>query len=291
VFSKCRNMSRNHVSSPFGRVLLIGAFLVLIPCISCLGEELVVAGQDSWLPSGLFCFRSGTRTNTQIHLVQYHNGRMESLFSKDMGHTVSAPICLSNWVVATSPDGVIRKLNLKGEFVFAAKAKEFEGASALSGKATDNCIYMTATVYAKPGWLYYLYLVDISGSEPVVEAKFDIIQPLGITRTFEEIVVVGLKDTLRLRIPQHAAKRSTSLTSPAGGFGYGYDAAWNLNYRTNNALVQTFNVNSLNKLTTVARTRTLTVAGTTTSPATNVTVNCGYNNRLRASLGVLADWN
>jgi RHS repeat-associated protein len=56
-------------------------------------------------------------------------------------------------------------------------------------------------------------------------------------------------------------------------FGYKYDAAHNLNYRTNNALIQTFNVNSLNELTAAGRSGTLTVAGTTTSPATNVTVN------------------
>ena len=55
--------------------------------------------------------------------------------------------------------------------------------------------------------------------------------------------------------------------------GYAYDAAGNLNFRTNNALVQTFNVNSLNELTTASRTGTMTVAGTTTSTATNVTVN------------------
>ena len=55
--------------------------------------------------------------------------------------------------------------------------------------------------------------------------------------------------------------------------GYLYDGAGNLNQRTNNALVQTFNVNNLNELTTATRSGTLTVAGTTTSAATNVTVN------------------
>jgi RHS repeat-associated protein len=45
------------------------------------------------------------------------------------------------------------------------------------------------------------------------------------------------------------------------------------NQRTNNALVQTFNVNNLNELTTIGRSGTLTVAGTTTSQATNVMVN------------------
>ncbi|MGO8928263.1 MAG: RHS repeat-associated core domain-containing protein [Limisphaerales bacterium] len=55
--------------------------------------------------------------------------------------------------------------------------------------------------------------------------------------------------------------------------GYLYDAAGNLNFRTNNALLQTFIVNSLNELTNLSRSGTLTVEGTTTSPATNVTVN------------------
>ena len=56
---------------------------------------------------------------------------------------------------------------------------------------------------------------------------------------------------------------------------YGYDAAHNLSSRTNNALVETFNLNGLNELTTIARnvTNALTVAGTTSSNATSVTVN------------------
>jgi RHS repeat-associated protein len=44
-------------------------------------------------------------------------------------------------------------------------------------------------------------------------------------------------------------------------FGYAYDAAGNLNRRTNNALIQTFNVNNRNELTTASRSGTLTVAG------------------------------
>ena len=56
-------------------------------------------------------------------------------------------------------------------------------------------------------------------------------------------------------------------------FGFGYDAAGNVKQRTNNALVQAFNVNAVNELTTRTRTGTLTVSGETTGPATNVTVN------------------
>ena len=54
---------------------------------------------------------------------------------------------------------------------------------------------------------------------------------------------------------------------------YGFDPAGNLAARTNNALVQNFAVNSLNELTSNANSGTLTVVGTTTSKATNVTVN------------------
>jgi RHS repeat-associated protein len=79
-------------------------------------------------------------------------------------------------------------------------------------------------------------------------------------------------------------------------FGYLYDAAGNLNQRTNNALVQTFGVNSLNQLTTGTRSGTLTVAGTTTSAATNVTVNSqtatGYGDNAFAREGfALSDGN
>ena len=56
-------------------------------------------------------------------------------------------------------------------------------------------------------------------------------------------------------------------------FGYEYDAAANLKRRTNNAFVQAFNVDNVNQLTSGSRSGTLTVAGTTSAAATNVTVN------------------
>jgi len=66
-------------------------------------------------------------------------------------------------------------------------------------------------------------------------------------------------------------------------FGYAYDPAGNLNYRTNKALVQTFTVDSRNELTNVARANTLTVAGTSSSAASAVTVT-GPSNVLSAYL-------
>ena len=62
--------------------------------------------------------------------------------------------------------------------------------------------------------------------------------------------------------------------SPLSSSRYGFDPAGNLAYRTNNALVENFQVNSLNELTTNTNGGTLTVMGTTTSATvTNVTVN------------------
>jgi RHS repeat-associated protein len=49
-------------------------------------------------------------------------------------------------------------------------------------------------------------------------------------------------------------------------FGYAYDKAWNLQRRTNNALVQTFGVNNRNELTNATRSGTLTVAGLASVP-------------------------
>jgi RHS repeat-associated protein len=73
----------------------------------------------------------------------------------------------------------------------------------------------------------------------------------------------------------------TALSKESGGstdrlqeqFRYSYDAAGNLSNRVQNVLTNTFNVNSLNELTTVTRTTNFTLAGFTTIPASSVTVN------------------
>jgi RHS repeat-associated protein len=70
---------------------------------------------------------------------------------------------------------------------------------------------------------------------------------------------------------------------------YHYDAAHNLSIRTNNALVQTFNVNDLNELSNVTRTGTLTVAGTVgegSSAGNPVSVTISGN----GAAAVYSDW-
>jgi YD repeat-containing protein len=68
------------------------------------------------------------------------------------------------------------------------------------------------------------------------------------------------------------AKESGGTSRSHEQFGYAYDAAGNLNYRTNNALVQTFTVNTLNQLSNATRSGNMTVAGVTHGAATSVTV-------------------
>jgi RHS repeat-associated protein len=75
---------------------------------------------------------------------------------------------------------------------------------------------------------------------------------------------------------------------------YLYDAAGNLTKRTNNALVQTFNIKSLNEITNVSRSGTYTVAGAVQGTASSVTVNSSaatlYADQTFAQAGVsLAD--
>lgn len=55
--------------------------------------------------------------------------------------------------------------------------------------------------------------------------------------------------------------------------GYLYDPAGNLLVRTNNALLEQFTFNAANEISTETNTGTLTVAGNTSTPATNVMVN------------------
>jgi len=55
--------------------------------------------------------------------------------------------------------------------------------------------------------------------------------------------------------------------------GYAYDAANNLQRRTNGALVQTFTPDAANQLGTLTRNSTLNLAGLATQPLTNATIN------------------
>jgi hypothetical protein len=169
----------------------------------CCAQDFQTSGENSWRPNGLFCFKSGKSENTQIHLVRYKDGKLETVFTIDTSETIQSPICLAENVIAVSSDGVIHKLDLNGKFVFRTKPIGFKGVSGHSGWISDKQIFMTEALWndQEKKWMYYLYIVDILGKEPVVLSKFETIQPYKITRTSDEIVIVGQKDVQRLKLP------------------------------------------------------------------------------------------
>ena len=80
-------------------------------------------------------------------------------------------------------------------------------------------------------------------------------------------------DAISEVISDQASEVSGGTTRYNEQLHYAFDAAGNLAYRTNNTLVENFQVNSVNELTANTNGGKLTVMGTTTSTATNVTVN------------------
>ena len=187
------------------QVLFLAVLLTLVAKTPCLADDFTDVTEGSWLRTGLFCFRTSVGTNDQIHLVRYGNGKFEELFTRAMGRRAKPPICLTNGVAVVSVDGVIRRLDLKGEYVFTEKPKEFEGVAEDIGRLDDHRIFVTGSVFDKTEnrWLHRLYLVNISGSRPVLTEKFDIIQPCTIAQTLDEIIVVGETNVQRLEIPKN----------------------------------------------------------------------------------------
>jgi RHS repeat-associated protein len=75
------------------------------------------------------------------------------------------------------------------------------------------------------------------------------------------------------QITSWAAKETNGTPRLNEQLGYAFDAADNLLRRTNNLLVQTFNVDAAKELTNVSRSGTFTLSGATPAPVTNLTVN------------------
>ncbi len=84
-------------------------------------------------------------------------------------------------------------------------------------------------------------------------------------------VVVGY-DAMA-EVSSWTAKEANGTSRENEQLGYGYDAGNNLHLRTNNALVQTFAVDTLNQLSSVTRSGTMTLSGALPAPASGVAVN------------------
>jgi RHS repeat-associated protein len=108
----------------------------------------------------------------------------------------------------------------------------------------------------------YGYGLDLLG------LRTNITRNLGLTTNTVAIGYDGVG-----QLTSWSARESSETLRHNEQLAYAYDAAGNLNIRTNDALVETFGVDSLNQLTCVFISGALTLTGATPVPATNVTVN------------------
>jgi len=147
----------------------------------------------------------------------------------------------------TSPSALLKKLALpSGAYV----TNSYDAVARLLSTKLNNSVHATLNSHA------YGYNV---GSQRTNQVRFD---GSSVSYTYDNLG----------QLKAATGKESGGAARLHEKFGYLYDPAGNLSKRTNNALIQTFGVNSLNQLTAGTRSNTLTVAGTTTGPATNVMV-------------------
>jgi RHS repeat-associated protein len=98
--------------------------------------------------------------------------------------------------------------------------------------------------------------------------RTNVVRNLGLTTNS---VAVGYDNIGQLI--SWTAQESGSAARLNEQLGYGFDASGNLENRTNGFLIQTFNSDALNQLSTVTRSGPLTLTGATPAPATYVMVN------------------
>jgi hypothetical protein len=165
-------------------------------------SKVILAGADSWQSNGLVCYRTGSSTNTFVHLIRLTDGNVEKVFSKPTSRTVKPPICLSTCVVLIDSSGTITKLDLNGKTVFEGNVSGIEGAVAQTGRLDDKEIYLVEVLRDNKNtrWVHSLTILDLSAIEPVVRERHDIIQPHKVTTTSEEVIVIGHKDVQRIKI-------------------------------------------------------------------------------------------
>ena len=174
----------------------------------------VSAGRDAWHSSGLFAFRTGSDSDT-IQLVRLSEDKLERLFATNMQETVKLPVCLADCVIVANTEGVVSKFNLQGALLFSAKPVGFDGLCSASRKFNSRHILLTE-VKCAPGrkkCRYYLHIIDISGTEPVIAANFRIKEfgRLVVVQDTVLILNVDSRDKLsmeKIRVPKRIAGES-----------------------------------------------------------------------------------
>ncbi len=117
---------------------------------------------------------------------------------------------------------------------------------------------------------YWGHILDAATYIPdPLGLRTNLVRNLGLTSS---TVTIGY-DNLGQLTSWSGAETSGGLLRQNEQLGFAYDAAHNLNIRTNGALLQTFNVDAANELTGVSRSGTFTETGATPAPVTNLFVN------------------
>ena len=159
-------------------------------------------------------------------------------------------------------------------YVYNSGLAGVAAASSLIAKvALPNGAWVTNT-YDNNGRMLGSWLTNTAGSnlDSSVYSYNVGNQRTSLARTAENTATYTY-DAIGEVIGDQAAETSGGVSRMNEQLHYAFDSSGNLNYRTNNTLIEYFQVNSVNELTQNTNGGKLTVIGTTTSTATNVTVN------------------
>jgi len=194
----------------------------------------------------------------------YDNGRRRS------GLNLQAPSA-SDWVQSYGYDAAARLQTLSspvGAFTYTFKA----GGSLVTNLWLPNGAAIT-NQYDSAGRLLSTVLKN-SGNSILDSStyKYNLAnQRTNVVRTDGSYVNYTYDDIEQLKTANGFESNNTARVHEK--LGYLFGSAHNLKWRTNNGMIHTFNNNAADELISSGRSGNLTVAGTTTSAATNVTVN------------------
>lgn len=179
--------------------------IFLILAVQALLGDSFKLGESSWSgsPHGLVAFVRGFDGGQELHLIRLGATEPKTLFIKPVP-PVKPPICFTNAVVVVEADGTITKFNLTGTQIFSAKPAGFTGACALSGRISEESIFLTETFVPTggKGLSYRLNFVDVSGAKPVTKATSPIPQPRKVVLTPDgDVLIASQSKVVRVPVP------------------------------------------------------------------------------------------
>lgn len=159
----------------------------------------IVAGNGGWHSSGIFCFSSFAEENSQLTVVRV-TPAPTVLLKTNLHEVVKPPICTSTSVIVVTVAGRIQKFSHSGRLEFDETLPDVTGACGLTGKITDNHIYVTETRYSKKQPRYRLHLFDISGTSPRRIAEFRLRRMGPIMQSRGYLLILGAKNSSDVKV-------------------------------------------------------------------------------------------